>query len=127
MDRTEWITTEWIATEWIATEWIATEWIAKGLVRYCLITVIIAAVTPSLYIGHQEQMAGSLYPLLRLVTAQTVDNGQVRVEPLVNSSRYNSLVEHSSEVRRGRKEGDVLFNDTLNTFFIYGYMALDIW
>ena len=25
-----------------------------------------------------------------------------------------------------RKEGNVLFNDTLNNF-IYGYMALDIW
>ena len=27
----------------------------------------------------------------------------------------------------GRKEGHVLFNDALNTFFIYGYMASDIW
>ena len=26
-----------------------------------------------------------------------------------------------------RKEGNVLFNDALNTFFIYGYMASDIW
>ena len=26
----------------------------------------------------------------------------------------------------GRKEGNVLFNDALNTFFIYGYMASDI-
>ena len=25
-----------------------------------------------------------------------------------------------------RKEGNVLFNDVLNTFFIYSYMALDI-
>ena len=25
------------------------------------------------------------------------------------------------------KEGNVLFNDTLNTFFIYCYTALDIW
>ena len=29
--------------------------------------------------------------------------------------------------RKGRKEGTVLFNDTLNTFFIYGYMESDIW
>ena len=28
--------------------------------------------------------------------------------------------------KEGRKEGNVLFNDTLNTF-IYGYMASDIW
>ena len=26
-----------------------------------------------------------------------------------------------------RKEGNVLFNDTLNTVFIYGYMVSDIW
>ena len=26
-----------------------------------------------------------------------------------------------------RKEGNVLFNDALNTFVIYGYMASDIW
>ena len=26
-----------------------------------------------------------------------------------------------------RKEGNILFNDALNTFFIYGYMASDIW
>ena len=26
-----------------------------------------------------------------------------------------------------RKEGNVLFNNTLNTFFIYGYMASDRW
>ena len=26
-----------------------------------------------------------------------------------------------------RKEGNVLFNDALNTFFIYGYMVSDIW
>ena len=27
----------------------------------------------------------------------------------------------------GRKEGNVLFNDALNTFYFYGYMASDIW
>ena len=27
----------------------------------------------------------------------------------------------------GRKEGNVLFNDTLNTFYIYGYMEENIW
>ena len=26
----------------------------------------------------------------------------------------------------GRKEGNVLFNDALNTFYIYGYMASEI-
>ena len=26
-----------------------------------------------------------------------------------------------------KKEEIVLFNDTLNTFYIYGYMASDIW
>ena len=30
-------------------------------------------------------------------------------------------------LKEGRKEGYVLFNDALNTFFIYGYMASDIW
>ena len=30
------------------------------------------------------------------------------------------------QVDKKRKEGSVLFNDTLNTFS-YGYMALDIW
>ena len=30
------------------------------------------------------------------------------------------------EKKEGRKEGNVLFNDALNTFF-YGYMASDIW
>ena len=29
--------------------------------------------------------------------------------------------------KEGRKEGNVLFNVALNTFFIYGYMASDIW
>ena len=29
--------------------------------------------------------------------------------------------------REGRKEGNVLFNDSLNTFFIYGYMASERW
>ena len=29
--------------------------------------------------------------------------------------------------KEGRKEGNVLFNDGLNTCFIYGYMASDIW
>ena len=28
---------------------------------------------------------------------------------------------------RRRKEGNVLFNDTLNIFLFYGYMASDIW
>ena len=27
----------------------------------------------------------------------------------------------------GRKEGNVLFNDALNTFLFYVYMVLDIW
>ena len=26
----------------------------------------------------------------------------------------------------GKREGNVLFNDALNTFFIYGYMASDM-
>ena len=26
-----------------------------------------------------------------------------------------------------RKEGNVLFNDTLECIFIYGYMVLDMW
>ena len=26
-----------------------------------------------------------------------------------------------------KKVGNVLFNDTLNTFFIYGYMMSDLW
>ena len=25
------------------------------------------------------------------------------------------------------KEGNVLFNNALNTFFIYGYMEMEIW
>ena len=29
--------------------------------------------------------------------------------------------------KNGRKEGSVLFNDALDTFFYYGYMASDIW
>ena len=29
--------------------------------------------------------------------------------------------------KEGRKEGNVLFNDALNTFLFYGYMASDIW
>ena len=29
--------------------------------------------------------------------------------------------------KQGRKEGNVLFNDALNTFYFYGYMASDIW
>ena len=28
-------------------------------------------------------------------------------------------------IMEGREEGNVLFNDTLNTFFIYGYMVKD--
>ena len=30
-------------------------------------------------------------------------------------------------VKYGRKEGNILFNDALNTFYFYGYMASDIW
>ena len=38
-------------------------------------------------------------------------------------SRYTQpLIQHFT-----RKEGNVLFNNALNTFFIYGYMASDIW
>ena len=32
-----------------------------------------------------------------------------------------------SGLKEIRKKGNVLFNDALNTFFIYGYMASDIW
>ena len=31
------------------------------------------------------------------------------------------------ERERKRKEGNVLFNDALNTFYFYGYIASDIW
>ena len=31
------------------------------------------------------------------------------------------------DIIRLKKEENVLFNDALNTFYIYGYMALNIW
>ena len=31
------------------------------------------------------------------------------------------------QMKEGRKEGNVLFNDTLNTFYLQFYMASDIW
>ena len=33
----------------------------------------------------------------------------------------------TARYKSGRKEGNVLFNDALNTFFIYGFMASNIW
>ena len=33
---------------------------------------------------------------------------------------------YTIQIERERKEGNILFNDALNTFF-YGYMASDIW
>ena len=45
----------------------------------------------------------------------------------VRSSIAKSPVENRSKQTRLKKEGNVLFNDALNTFFIYGYMASDIW
>ena len=33
----------------------------------------------------------------------------------------------NGECFQGRKEGNVLFNDALSTFFINGYMASDLW
>ena len=32
----------------------------------------------------------------------------------------------STQAMSGRKEGNVLFNDALNTFYFYGYMPSDI-
>ena len=52
--------------------------------------------------------------------------------PIANKwQRWQNLPEDMGSINMGlvedrRKEGSVLFNDTLNTFS-YGYMASDIW
>ena len=49
------------------------------------------------------------------------DENMTTINVIVRSSLHNTGMVMLSDV----KEGSVLFNDALNTFFIYGYMASD--
>ena len=47
----------------------------------------------------------------------------------ISTGKLQMFLKPSSHITisTGRKEGNVLFNDTLNAFFIYGYIASYIW
>ena len=44
-----------------------------------------------------------------------------------STSVYECKTYSKTRRKEGRKKGNVLFNDALNTFYLYGYMASDIW
>ena len=37
------------------------------------------------------------------------------------------VLQENNHIKEGRKKGNILLNDALNTFYFYGYMASDIW
>ena len=47
--------------------------------------------------------------------------------PVLSSQHHVFDEVHIFPIIGVKKEGNVLFNDALNTFFIYGYMVKDIW
>ena len=46
---------------------------------------------------------------------------------IMNEWMFNDTPARKTDRLLGERERNVLFNDALNTFFIYGYMASDIW
>ena len=78
--------------------------------------------------GHDSHLAYVTSTLVRLglIRCSTLRDKRLKRDQTGSDTHCGCLV--FSRLNARRKEGNVLFNDALNTLhFIYGYMASEIW